>query len=64
MPNIHKISRPRILGPLAFLALASLALPISAAAKPADQGEAVIGPVYTDAPELTVQNGVPLRGYP
>jgi enterochelin esterase family protein len=60
MPNTHKISLSRISRPLVFLALASLVLPISAVAKPVDQGEAVIGPVYADAPELTVQNGVPL----
>jgi enterochelin esterase family protein len=60
MPNTHKISLSRISHPLVFLAFASLALPSSATAKPVDQGEAVIGPVYADAPELTVQNGVPL----
>jgi enterochelin esterase family protein len=59
MFNTHKISQSRISRPLVFLALASLALPISAVAKPADQGEVVIGPVYADAPELTMPDGAP-----
>ena len=62
MPHIHKISRPRHFRPLIFLALAALALPISASARPADQGEAVIRPVYADAPEFTVPSGTPHGG--